>query len=126
MAVIEGVCRDVCDATEYVTIVTQGPDGPHLAGHWGNYMRIVDPGDVVVFPVGRFQRTEQNLRANNRVQVMAASRKVQGSRSPGQGCVIDGTGEIVTAGEYVDLVREKFPWARGALVIRVAATSTQL
>ena len=126
MAVIEGVCRDVCDATEYVTIVTQGPDGPHLAGHWGHYMRIVDPGDVVVFPVGRFQRTEQNLRANGRIQLMAASRKVQGSRSPGQGCVIDGTGEIVTAGEYLDLVREKFPWARGALVMRVAATSTQL
>jgi len=126
MAVIEGVCREVCDATEYVTIVTQGPDGPHLAGHWGNYMRIVDPGDVVVFPVGRFQRTEQNLRANGRMQIMAASRKVQGSRSPGQGCVIDGSGEIVTAGDYLDLVREKFPWARGALVMRVAATSTQL
>jgi len=35
MARIEGVCREVCDATEYVTIVTEGLDGPHLAGHWG-------------------------------------------------------------------------------------------
>jgi hypothetical protein len=126
MGRIEGVCREVCDATEYVTIVTQGPDGPHLAGHWGNYMRIVDPGEMVVFPIGRFQRTEQNLRANARIQLMVASRKVQGTRSPGQGCVIDGTGEIVTAGEYLDLVREKFPWARGALVMRVGAVSTQL
>ncbi len=126
MARIEGVCREVCDATEYVTIVTSGPDGPHLAGHWGNYMRIVDPGETVVFPVGRFQRTEQNLRANGRIQLMVASRKVQGTRSPGQGCVIDGTGEVVAAGEYVDLVREKFPWARGALVVRVASVSTQL
>jgi hypothetical protein len=89
-------------------------------------MRIVDPGEVVVFPVGRFQRTEQNLRAHSRMQLLVASRKVQGSRSPGQGCVIDGTGEIVTAGEYLDLVREKFPWARGALVMRVGSTSTQL
>jgi hypothetical protein len=126
MARIEGVCREVCDATEYVTIVTQGPDGPHLAGHWGNYMRIVDPGEMVVFPIGRFQRTEQNLRANARIQLMVASRTVQGTRSPGQGCVIDGTGEIVTAGEYLDLVHEKFPWARGALVMRVGAVSTQL
>ena len=126
MGRIEGVCREVCDATEYVTIVTQGPDGPHLAGHWGNYLRIVDPGEMVVFPIGRFQRTEQNLRANARIQLMVASRKVQGTRSPGQGCVIDGTGEIVTAGEYLDLVREKFPWARGALVMRVGAVSTQL
>ena len=126
MARIEGVCREVCEATEYVTIVTNGPDGPHLAGHWGNYMHIVEPGDTVVFPVGRFQRTEQNLRASGRIQLMVASRKVQGTRSPGQGCVIDGTGEVVTAGEHVDLVREKFPWARGALVMRVASVSTQL
>jgi len=89
-------------------------------------MRIVEPGDVVLFPVGRFRRTEQNLRANGCIQVMVASRKVQGSRSPGEGWVIDGSGEIVSAGDYLDLVREKFPWARGALVMRVAATSTQL
>lgn len=126
MARIEGVYRELCDATEYVTIVTNGPDGPHLAGHWGNYMRVVDPGDVVIFPIGRFQRTEQNLRADSRIQLMVASHKIQGTRSPGQGCVIDGTGEIVTAGEYLDVVREKFPWARGALVVRVGATSTQL
>ncbi|HMR68748.1 MAG TPA: pyridoxamine 5'-phosphate oxidase family protein [Rubrivivax sp.] len=126
MAKIDGVCREVCDATEYVTIVTNGPDGPHLAGHWGSYMRIVEPGEVVVFPVGRFQRTEQNLRANGRIQLMVASRKVQGTRSPGQGCVIDGTGVIGAAGEHVDLVREKFPWARGALVVRVGSVSTQL
>jgi hypothetical protein len=126
MARIEGVCREVCDATEYVAIVTSGPDGPHLAGHWGNYMRIVESGETVVFPVGRFQRTEQNLRANHRIQLMVASHKVQGTRSPGQGCVIDGTGEVVVSGEYVDLVREKFPWARGALVVRVASVSMQL
>ena len=66
------------------------------------------------------------LRRSNRIQLMAASRKVQGTRSPGQGCVIAGSGEIVTEGEYVDLVREKFPWARGALVMRVASMSTQL
>lgn len=126
MARIEGVCREVCDATEYVTIVTEGPDGPHLAGHWGSYMRIVEPGETVVFPVGRFQRTEQNLKANGRIQLMVASHKVAGTRSPGQGCVIAGSGEVVTAGEHVDLVREKFPWARGALVVRVESVTTQL
>lgn len=126
MAKIEGVYREVCDATEYVAIVTRGPEGPHLAGHWGDYMRIVESGEVAVFPVGRFQRTEQNLRADGRIQLMVASRKVQGTRSPGQGCEIVGTGEVVVEGEYVDLVREKFPWARGALVVRVESVSTQL
>ena len=57
---------------------------------------------------------------------MAASHRVAGTRSPGQGCVIAGSGEVVTSGEYVDLVREKLPWARGALVVRIASVATQL
>ncbi|ODU07835.1 MAG: hypothetical protein ABS84_15685 [Rubrivivax sp. SCN 71-131] len=126
MARIEGVCREVSDATEYVCIVTHGPQGPHLAGHWGNYMLIDEAGETVLFPIGRFQRTEQNLRADARIQLMVASRKVQGTRSPGQGCVIEGQGEVVIAGDDLERVRQKFPWARGALVVRVTATSTQL
>jgi predicted pyridoxine 5'-phosphate oxidase superfamily flavin-nucleotide-binding protein len=126
MARIEGVCRDVCNATEYVAIVTSGEDGPHVVGHWGNYMFLDIEEGLVAFPVGRYQKTEQNLRKNNRIQLLVASKKVPGTKSPGQGCLISGTAEIVAAGEVVDAVRVKFPWARGALVVRVEATSTQL
>ena len=126
MAKIEGVCREVCNATEYVAIITQGDGGPHLAGHWGNYMFLDVEDEVIVFPVGRYQRTEQNLRKNGRIQLLVASKKVQGTKSPGQGCEIRGTGEIVAAGKFVDAVRVKFPWARGALVVRVEETKTQL
>ena len=41
MAGIDGVCRDVCEATEFVTIVTMGDDGPYLVGNWGDYMRVL-------------------------------------------------------------------------------------
>ncbi len=39
MAKIEGACREVCEATEFVSIVTIGDDGPHVVGNWGDYMR---------------------------------------------------------------------------------------
>jgi predicted pyridoxine 5'-phosphate oxidase superfamily flavin-nucleotide-binding protein len=126
MAKIEGDCRDVCEATEFVAIVTSGEDGPHLVGHWGDYMFLGIREELIAFPVGRYRKTEENLRRNNRVQLLAASRKVQGTRSPGQGCLISGTAEIVASGEIVDAVRAKFPWARGALVVHVEAVSTQL
>ncbi len=126
MARIEGVCREVCCATEYVAIVTHGDEGPHLAGHWGNYMFLDVEDEIIVFPVGRFQKTEENLRKNGRIQLLVASKKIQGTKSPGQGCEIRGTGEIVVSGKFVDAVRVKFPWARGALVVRVEETKTQL
>ena len=127
MSKIEGVCRDVCDATEFVTIVTSGDDGPHVVGNWGNYMRVLGiKEDMIVFPAGRYHQTEKNLRKNDQIQLLVASKKVQGTRSLGQGCLIIGTGEIVSSGAIVDAVKTKFPWARGALVIHVEDVKTQL
>ena len=127
MTKIEGVCRDVCEATEFVTIVTTGDDGPHLVGHWGDYMRILGiKENMIVFPVGRYQQTEKNLGRNNRIQLLVASKKVQGTRSPGQGCLFIGTGEILSSGDVVDAVKANFPWARGAMLIHVEDVKTQL
>ena len=127
MTKIEGVCRDVCEATEFVTIVTTGDDGPHVVGNWGDYMRVLGiKENMIVFPAGRYQQTEKNLLKNNRIQLLVASKKVQGTRSPGQGCLITGTGEILDSGEIVDAVTTKCPWARGAMVVHVEDVKTQL
>ena len=127
MAKINDVCREVCEATELVAIVTQGEDGPHLVGNWGGYLRALGIGeDVLVFPAGRYLQTEQNLRRNSRIQLLVAAKSVRGTHGPGQGCLIRGTGEIVTEGEVVATVKAKFPWARGALVVRVEEVQTQL
>jgi predicted pyridoxine 5'-phosphate oxidase superfamily flavin-nucleotide-binding protein len=127
MTKIEGVCRDVCEATEFVAIVTTGDDGPHVVGNWGDYMRVLGiKENTIVLPAGRYQQTEKNLRKNNRIQLLVASKKVQGTRGPGQGCRIIGTGEILSSGDIVDAVKAKFPWARGAMVIHVEDVKMQL
>ena len=127
MAKIEGSCRELCDATEFVAAVTIGDDGPHVVGNWGEHMRAFGfSDDRIVFPAARYHKTEQNLQKNNRIHLMMASTKVQGSRFPGQGGVLSGRGEVVTSGEIADVVKAKFPWARGALVIHVDDVQMQL
>jgi hypothetical protein len=127
MSKLEGVVHDLLQATEFVAIVTSGEQGPHLVGNWGNYLRTLGTdGDTIVLPAGRYSQTEENLRKNAKITVMAASRQVQGTRGPGQGCVLSGRGEIVTSGPLVERVKAKFPWARGALLIQVENVQTQL
>jgi hypothetical protein len=54
MAKIEGVCREVCEATEFVAIVTTGEDGPHVVGNWGDYMRALGiKDDLIILPAFR-------------------------------------------------------------------------
>lgn len=121
------IARALMDATEFLAIVTNGPDGPHLVGNWGDYARKLGfDGRRLVLPAGRYHKTEENLRRDGRVQVMVASRAVQGSRGPGQGAVVSGRGSVVSDGELADRVRAAFPWARGALVIDIESVATQL
>jgi len=127
MAKIEGNCRDVLEATEFVTIVTAGDDGPHVVGNWGDYMRVLGIGaETLVFLAGHYRQTEQNLLKNNRIQMLVASKKVQGTRGLGQSYLITGTAEIVTSGDVSDAAKAKLPWAWGALLIHVEDVMAQL
>jgi len=127
MMKIEGNCREVCEATEFVAIVTSGENGPHVVGNWGDYMRTLGvTEDTIILPAGHYRQTEQNIHKDNRVQLLVASKKVQGTRSVGQGYLITGTAEIISSGDVVDAVKAKFPWARGALVIHVEQVNAQL
>lgn len=121
MAVVQGVCKEVLEKTEWIAIVTGDTGSPHLSATWGDYVRkigIVD-ADTIVIPAGHYSKTEENLKKNRVVQLLVASKDVKGTNSPGQGCIITGEGEIQTEGRLALLAKEKFSWARGALVIKV-------
>ena len=120
MAKIEGKCKEVMDKTEWLAIVTSGDDSPHSVATWGDYVRSIGlKDDTIIIPAGGYNKTEENLKKNNRVQVLIASTKVPGDRSIGRGFILYGIGEVQTSGELFDLAKAKFSWARGALVIRV-------
>lgn len=127
MSAIDAVTRELLDKTEFLAIVTEGPDGPHVVGNWGDYLRRIGvEGDRIVLPAGHYRETEKNLQRDSRVQVLVASRTVKGTHGPGQGCVLSGTGTVQAEGEAAQRAKAAFPWARGALVIEVQSVRTQL
>jgi hypothetical protein len=124
---MDGAIREVIDKCEWVAIATVGPDGPHLAATWGDYVRALGvEGDIVLIPAGGLRKTESNLKLNPRIELLLASRQIQRPQGTGQGCVLSGTGELQAAGPAMDKVKARFPWARGALVVKVERASTQL
>lgn len=127
MAKIEGVSRQVVEKSEWAAIATAGPDGPHVVGCWSHNVRDLGvDGDELLIPAGRFHKTEENLKHNPRVEVLFASREVPRPDGQGQGCTVFGSGKIETSGPAAEEVKAKFPWARGALVVRIEAVETHL
>jgi predicted pyridoxine 5'-phosphate oxidase superfamily flavin-nucleotide-binding protein len=128
MVKIEGKYKEIMDKTEWVAIATCAENGPHVVATWGDYVRALDTKDneVIVVPAGHYNITEENLKKNNRVELLIASRQVEGTYGPGQGCCISGTGEVQTSGKFAQMAKSKFSWARGALVIKVKEVNIQL
>jgi predicted pyridoxine 5'-phosphate oxidase superfamily flavin-nucleotide-binding protein len=113
--------KEVIEKTEVVCIATSGNDGPHLVATWGDYIRalgVKDPG-IIVIPAGGFHKTEENLNRNEKVEVLIASKEVEGTHGMGKGFLFSGRSEVQTSGELAEMAKSKFPWARGALVIYV-------
>ena len=128
MVKIEKKCKEVLDKTEWIAIATVGADGPHLAGTWGEYVKALGTLNekTLLVPVGGYRKTEDNLKVNNRIELLCGTRQVLGNHGPGKGCRIRGTGRIQKRGERFESVKKKFPWARGVLVIRVEEIYEQL
>ncbi len=127
MPLLEGACREVLDRAEVVAMVTAGEDGPHITATWGDYMRTLGIGeDRLVIPAGFYRQMEANLTRNDAIQILVASRQVQGTMGPGQGFTLKGRGRIVDSGEDMDRVRANFAWARGALIVEITEAIAHL
>ena len=124
---LEGACRDVLEKTEFVAMVTTGPQGPHITATWGDYVRKLGfVRDRLLFPAVYFLQMVSNVERDDGIQLLVASRQVEGNLGPGQGFTLKGTGKIVDSGEDMDRVKAHFPWARGALVVQVVEAVSHL
>jgi Pyridoxamine 5'-phosphate oxidase len=127
MALLDGACREVLDNTEFVAMVTAGPEGPHITATWGDYVRKLGfEDDRLLIPAGYYHHMETNLEHNPEIQLLVASRAVEGKLGPGQGFTLKGTGKLVDSGEAMDRVKSQFPWARAALVVDVVEAVSHL
>ncbi len=105
-------------------IATQDGKEAHLVNTWNSYLTVTQDKRLL-YPAGGMKVTEKNLSRDNRIQVTLASREVQGQRGPGAGFLIRGTASFLTSGPDFAAVRNKFPWARAAVEIRIeSATQT--
>ncbi len=125
---IEGKCKEVLEKAEWVAIATAGKEGPHLAGTWGDYIRSLGISDdgILLVPVGGYRTTERNLGSDAHIELLIATRQVQGANGPGKGCRIRGTGRILAAGDQFEKTKKIFSWARAVLVVKADEVSAQL
>jgi hypothetical protein len=113
---------------DWISIATAGPDGPHLAATWGDYVRKLGlvNDEMILVPVYGFRTSERNLLVDNRIELLCATKLVPSVQSLGRGFRIKGKGHIETSGVRFAATKAAFSWARGVLVVTVEETHLQL
>jgi len=93
--------------------VTQGPRGAHLVATWNSYIHVAD-ATTLVFPAGGYHETETNVRNGSPVQMI-----VGGHVPEGIGYRLTGRADFEVDSPHHAMVKQRFPWARAAVVLHV-------
>jgi len=101
-----------------VALSTLGESGADLVNTWNSYLQLTSEGEILI-PAGFTPVIEANIARDNRIVMTLGSR----GDGAGRGCQIKGTVAFVTCGANFAAVKERFRWARGALVVTVASSS---
>ncbi len=104
-----------------VTIVTWGKGEPHIVNEWNSYL-IITKDERILIPAGIMQKTEENIRINNKIKMALGSKNVIGyDNYQGTGFVVEGTAQFFNSGVEYDMMKVKFPFLTRVLEITVSS-----
>ena len=110
--------REILETEGAATFTTMGKAGPHMAATWNSYIRIIGTDELLV-PAGSLYETEQNIENGSDVQMIVASKEIQGTHGYGAGFLLKGRAVFETNGTRFDQIKSDFPWARAVMVLRL-------
>jgi len=117
---LSSAAREVIDTSQWLSIATIGPDGPHLAACWTrNILKLGYADDEIVVPVWRMERTGENLSLNPRIELLFVSPTIQRENGEAQGLSIMGSAAVHREGPRAEQVIAALEWPVGALVVSI-------
>jgi hypothetical protein len=119
-APLSAAAREVIDTSQWFSIATTGPGGPHLAACWThNILNLGYTDDEIVIPVWKLESTGENLLRDPRIELLFVSPSIQRTKGEAQGISVVGRGEVFRDGPRAGQVISALEWPAGALVVTI-------
>lgn len=104
---------------DVVSITTWTEAGLHVTNTWNSYTETTDD-DRILIPAAGMTSTEEDLAVNANLILTAGTREVEGFNGyKGTGFRITGTAAMIEKGEEFDMMKEKYPFLRKVLEVKV-------
>ena len=102
-----------------VSITTWTEAGPHVTNTWNSYTETTDD-DRILIPAAGMTSTEEDLAVNANLILTAGTREVEGFNGyKGTGFRITVTAAMIVKGDEFDMMKEKYPFLRKVLEVKV-------
>ncbi|MGT2957671.1 FMN-binding protein [Streptococcus bovimastitidis] len=102
-----------------VSITSWGNEEPHVTCTWNSYL-VLKGEDTILIPAAGMRSTEKDLAVNNQLILTIAAREVEGYNGyQGTGFRINGIANFLTEGKYFEEMKEKYPFIRSVLQVKV-------
>ncbi|CAM4076923.1 pyridoxamine 5'-phosphate oxidase family protein [Streptococcus penaeicida] len=102
-----------------VSITSWGNEEPHVTCTWNSYL-VLKGEDTILIPAAGMRSTEEDLAVNNQLILTMAAREVEGFNGyQGTGFRINGIANFLTEGKYFEEMKEKYPFIRSVLQVKV-------
>lgn len=104
---------------DVVSITTWTEAGLHVTNTWNSYTETTDD-DRILIPAAGMTSTEEDLAVNANLILTAGTREVEGFNGyKGTGFRITGTAAMIEKGDEFDMMKEKYPFLRKVLEVKV-------
>lgn len=125
MSVFNEKFFEVLNHEGVVSIVSWANGEANITNTWNSYLVIKD--NRILLPAAGMNSTEADVKVNNKVKVTLGAKDVMGFNNyQGTGFLIIGTARFVESGEEFDMMKEKFPFLRKVLEIKVESAKQLL
>lgn len=101
------------------TIVTINAHPASIVSTWMSYIKLDVTNQQMFIPAGGMHSIENDFQVDNHVTVVVASHDVIGTEGLGAGFYVHGEGSFLAEGPIFDEMKEKFPWLRKVLQVKV-------
>lgn len=102
-----------------VSIVSWGNKAPHVTCTWISFL-VTKNNDTILIPAAGMRSTEADVNINQSVLLTLAAREVEGFNNyQGTGFRITGEASFLSEGPYFDEMKEKYPFLRKVLQVKV-------
>lgn len=102
-----------------VSVTSWGNEEPHVTCTWNSYL-VPKDDDIILIPVAGMHSTQEDIAVNDQLILTLAARQVEGFNGyQGTGFRINGSGSFLSEGDWFDEMKEKYPFIREVLQVKV-------